>query len=400
MNGDPDVDAIYRLTRKNYKKPLDIEFDSNTPPLVLRRMQYAPFNSQNTFFHYEAFWSLIFPMSFSFRECDIIRSYVTIRLLNEIDGRVAFMPPNAVQVRNAHSYFKDFKDEARIFNDIDELVVALNSWKCNKSEFKECFISCIQHLISESLRTLLFHCLGNIKSFLCIKVTKLFDKEEENFYKQWVEDLDKLNYKWPKLVNRDSSSSIEQTPIILFKSVEQLQSSNSNENQKSLEHLKQLSFQLDHIEDTCQLKVKAIKPCKFENLVLIASANSDQDLAYMSSVVYPYFPYLVACYPNANTTIEYSFSVVKLSFKECIETAFKIGFRQQRFLIVKNITAFQFWNLGNLSIEKTSSNDSDTVNFKQLNVANGNGILNFTLQPNISLCNIYKSGKYKSLPKN
>ena len=201
-------------------------------------------------------------------------------MLNEIDGRVAFMPPNAVQVRNAHSYFKDFKEEARIFNEIDELVVALNSWKCNKSEFKECFISCIQHLISKSFS--MYHSLYLNIALICIKVKKLFDQVEENFYKQWIEDLDKLNYKWPRLVNRDTSPSKEPPSIILFKSVEQLPSSNSNENQKSLEHLKQISLQLDHIEETCQLKLKAINPCKFENIVLIASANTDQDLAYMS----------------------------------------------------------------------------------------------------------------------
>jgi hypothetical protein len=149
VNGDPDVDAIYRLTRKNFRNLLKIEFDSNAPPLVLKKNQYAPFNSQNTFFHYDAFWSLIFPLVFSFRECDIIRSYVTIRLLNEIDARVAFMPPNAIQIRNAHSYFKDFKDEKRIFNDINELVDALNNWTCSHEHFKDCFVDCINSLISK-----------------------------------------------------------------------------------------------------------------------------------------------------------------------------------------------------------------------------------------------------------
>ena len=104
---------------------------------------------------------------------------------------------------------------------------------------------------------------------------------------------------------------------------------------------------------------------------------------------------MVACYPNVNTSNEYSFSVVKLSFQECIETAYKIGFRQQRFLIVKNISDFEFWNLGNLTIEKTLTSDFGKVIFKQLNVANGNGILNFILQSNNSLCNIYKQGKFE-----
>ncbi len=146
VNWDPDVDAIYSLTRKNYKANLNIKFDENAPPLVLKRDQYSPFNSQNTWFDYDAFWSLVFPVTFSFRECDIIRSYVTTRVIREIDGYIAFMPPNAVQFRNAHSYYKDYKDEKRIFNDISDLVKSLDNWKCKKSHLKECFIDCIQFL--------------------------------------------------------------------------------------------------------------------------------------------------------------------------------------------------------------------------------------------------------------
>ncbi len=146
VNGDPDVDAIYRLTRKNFNANLNIKFDENAPPLVLRPNQYSPFNSQNTWFSYDAFWSLIFPVVFSFRECDIIRSYVTTRLIREIGGRVAFMPPNAVQFRNAHSYHKDYKDEKRIYNDISDLAYSLDEWKCDKREFKKCFLDCIQFL--------------------------------------------------------------------------------------------------------------------------------------------------------------------------------------------------------------------------------------------------------------
>ena len=71
VNGDPDVDAVYRLTRKNLQS-LNIQFDSNAPPLVLNRNQYAPINSQNTFYHYNSFFTLVFPLNVTFRECDIL----------------------------------------------------------------------------------------------------------------------------------------------------------------------------------------------------------------------------------------------------------------------------------------------------------------------------------------
>ena len=112
VNGDPDMDAIYRLTRKNTAN-LNINFDMNAPALVLRKNQYAPINSQNTFYHYDSFFTLIFPLNVTFRECDILRGYIAIRLLQEINGRVSFMVPNAVQIRNAHSYHKDYLEEKK-----------------------------------------------------------------------------------------------------------------------------------------------------------------------------------------------------------------------------------------------------------------------------------------------
>lgn len=106
VNGDPDMDAIYRLTRKQNSRLLYVEFDRMAPKLVLNRGQYAPINSQNTYFHYDSFWTLLFPLNVTFRECDIFRGYIATRLLQEIDGRVGYWPPNAIQIRNPHSYIK------------------------------------------------------------------------------------------------------------------------------------------------------------------------------------------------------------------------------------------------------------------------------------------------------
>jgi hypothetical protein len=66
VNGDPDVDAIYRLTRKN-ENLLNIEFDSQAPPIVLNKNEYAPINSQNTFYHTNSFFTLVFPLNVTFR---------------------------------------------------------------------------------------------------------------------------------------------------------------------------------------------------------------------------------------------------------------------------------------------------------------------------------------------
>jgi hypothetical protein len=59
VNGDPDVDAIYLLLNSHEKQErFNIEFDSSAPSIQLPSDLFSPFNSQNTLFHYDAFWSL------------------------------------------------------------------------------------------------------------------------------------------------------------------------------------------------------------------------------------------------------------------------------------------------------------------------------------------------------
>jgi len=70
-NGDPDVDAIFRLTRKDRAKDIRIDFDTRASPVAYPFGMFSPFNSQNTFFHYEALWALLIPITTTFRVCDI-----------------------------------------------------------------------------------------------------------------------------------------------------------------------------------------------------------------------------------------------------------------------------------------------------------------------------------------
>ena len=57
VQGDPDVDAVQRLT----KRVRGSAFPQGDRGLVVGRGSMAPFNSQNTVFHYSAFWGLLLP---------------------------------------------------------------------------------------------------------------------------------------------------------------------------------------------------------------------------------------------------------------------------------------------------------------------------------------------------
>jgi len=48
VDGDPDVDAIFRLTKSLDSKRIEIEFDSTSPSVRIPLYKLAPYNAQNT----------------------------------------------------------------------------------------------------------------------------------------------------------------------------------------------------------------------------------------------------------------------------------------------------------------------------------------------------------------
>jgi hypothetical protein len=102
---NPDVDAIFRLTR-----PLPLNFPFRRR-LALAPGTWCPFNSQNTTFFRDAFALLYLPAYCSFRMTDIWRSFVAQRILWENGGMVLFHEPTVVQERNEHDLMRDFQDE-------------------------------------------------------------------------------------------------------------------------------------------------------------------------------------------------------------------------------------------------------------------------------------------------
>jgi hypothetical protein len=105
-DNDPDVDAVYRLTRRG-----SLFFDRPADPVVLDADAWTPFNSQNTLFYPEAFPLLYLPCHVSFRMTDIWRSFVAQAALAHHGLSVAFHPPTVEQLRNAHDLMRDFQDE-------------------------------------------------------------------------------------------------------------------------------------------------------------------------------------------------------------------------------------------------------------------------------------------------
>jgi len=109
-DGDPDVDAIYRLTSN---MPCIFE---KAEPIVLDEGTFSPINSQNTLFVRELFPLLYLPSTVTFRFTDILRGIVAQPIMWEMGYRLGFCEATVVQERNPHDYFQDFISEIPMYS--------------------------------------------------------------------------------------------------------------------------------------------------------------------------------------------------------------------------------------------------------------------------------------------
>ncbi|KAK3747353.1 hypothetical protein RRG08_059595 [Elysia crispata] len=177
--GDPDLDAIFRITRKGVAPVFDVTYDPVSPAVFLPAGTYSPFNSQNTFFLHKAFWALFLPTTTAFRVCDIWRGYWAQRLAWEIGGSLGFPAANAYQSRNAHSYLDDALEETQMYFQTERLLDFLSSWVCPKHLS---FFECVQRLSWDMSRENFWG-----------------EKDAENI-ELWIKDLLSVGYPEPERV--------------------------------------------------------------------------------------------------------------------------------------------------------------------------------------------------------
>ena len=107
-DGDPDVDAIYRLTRGD-----EVEFQG--APLILPPGTFSPINSQNTVWWPDSYRLLYLPSHVSWRVADIWRGLVATAVAKARGWSLAVLPPTVRQFRNPHDLLKDFREEVPVY---------------------------------------------------------------------------------------------------------------------------------------------------------------------------------------------------------------------------------------------------------------------------------------------
>lgn len=125
-NHDPDVDAIYRLTRK---LPFDFLPESKSNAILLATGKFAPYNAQATIHTQAGLWATYLPVTVPGRVSDIWRGYFAECLFSKLGLRIAFAPPRVTQIRNAHHYLADMEAEHDLYFKTGMLMEFLREWE-------------------------------------------------------------------------------------------------------------------------------------------------------------------------------------------------------------------------------------------------------------------------------
>lgn len=110
VDGEPDVDAVYRLARPSFTPFIFEKGD----PVAIKKNVICPFNSQNTRWT-SCFEYMYIPSTVSFRYSDILRGYITNYGFWANGKQLAYTSATAIQQRNEHNIVDDLVSEISMY---------------------------------------------------------------------------------------------------------------------------------------------------------------------------------------------------------------------------------------------------------------------------------------------
>ncbi|ESO87876.1 hypothetical protein LOTGIDRAFT_62788, partial [Lottia gigantea] len=350
VNGDPDVDSIFRLTRKMKSEHMNVLFDSVAPPVIVPSGVLSPFSSQNTLFLYDAFWALVLPISTSFKGSDIWKNYWAQRLLWEIGGNVGFYPPNGIRKRNTESHIEDAKYESAFYSRTSKLIEFLQNWRCNV-ELK--FFKCVVKLSEQ------------------MYLNKFWTKQDVHVVKVWLKDLNHFGYiepsRAPYVFPTTSNTTSEHLIRVVYKPTEQKQS----QMQASKSILQSKWDQVLGITSFCnltryQITTKSLASKTYPNILLIIVFNFPiyDNIPYLQLMYGVKFSHIVYCgnsleaYLKSSKKLRFSVSFLEVDvhrgyfFEKCLSVAMKMNHKVKGYLLIGDDTLLNSWNIPSLPLDK------------------------------------------------
>lgn len=142
---DPDVDAIYRLT-----KDIPCYFQEREP-VVLSKGTISPFNTQNTIIRKELFPLMYLPTYVTFRFTDILRGLVAQPIMWLYDYQLGFINATVIQKRNPHDYMKDFISEIPMYRHCESVIELVSNFISKSDSIETNLYNAYKSLLNENI---------------------------------------------------------------------------------------------------------------------------------------------------------------------------------------------------------------------------------------------------------
>lgn len=144
VNGNPDVDAVWRIAYGNARLPYT--FNKRALPVALAH-HYCPFNTQATLWAPQMRALTYIPAYTQWRTNDIIKSFVAQRVLREFGFPVMFANPNVFQVRNEHNLTWDLQQEMDLVTLADVMIQRLEGTRLCGRTIPQMVMRCYESLL-------------------------------------------------------------------------------------------------------------------------------------------------------------------------------------------------------------------------------------------------------------
>ena len=343
-NGDPDVDAIFRLTRANAYYPIRLDF-YDMYPLLYFPGNYIPINSQNTRFLYQAFPALALPTTVAFRVCDIWRGFILERFIWGYNGTVLFHKPTVFQKRNVHDYYEDFLDEEDLYYGLENILDGLNSDDIKNQKIKnpgEFLVKIINILVKKNV----------------------LKENDYKMYKAFVEDLESFGYNYEpnysSLINNNHKEFLKSNSEFKFylprKQRELMGNNGKEETNKILYHYptktvyNDILLIINNFDKDILLKnyLHTIYDKNFPKIIFLSSSaqiNQEKEVIYCEEAKEPSLSYM------------------------CIKKVFELFPNMKGYLYLTNEVLLKIWELDYLDLNNPwfcSYNFSENIALENL----------------------------------
>ena len=216
INGLPDIDYIFYLTRIKNRKQVNITFSEDFPLLYLPG-NYIPINSKNTKYLYDIFPSLVLPNTINQEICDIFRGFIIQKFSWKKNGNVLFLSSGDFR-RNIFNNKKKLKKEKDLYFKINKFLGILKN--VENSNFKDTvfIVNIIRKLVTN----------------------KLLGKKDLYLYKAFINDLIRIGYNFGNnnQILKQNDYFSEHSKLYIYPKYQQniLLKNNENKNIRIMKH--------------------------------------------------------------------------------------------------------------------------------------------------------------------